>query len=720
VIIREHIKLWKNPVILAVVLIGFLTNAFILIRGENTRNLYLDTSVKMYNECYQKIQHMSSEKAKKYVNQKIEQGENNEKIGYAELIAWKLVKKEIATTGIYDTYFNARKQEVNNRSSFAIFDRGDDYANRSAEQTIHVLHKFIGRKIKVAPSRGVRMVMNTLSTDLIGIMLLFFLCTVAFMREKEKGVFPFVRTCINGRGRYMICKMISMLLYTIELVILLYAENFCIAKVLYGLGDTTRYIQSVYGYIGTGFNGSVKKAMIVFLCYKILSYFLLLLGIILIMVLCEKARSVYIVCCLWLGTSMVIYLQISENSAVSIFKNINIFAYMDVGRMMENYRIINLFGVLVPYVAVYLFTVITGSVMIGVMAALFFEEQKISSKANRIFGGLRERRTKEQNKTKKLNWISNALWLQEGKKIIWYQRVWMLLIVGLLIAVYTYSPVTSIYSDENDIYYKEYMDILSGPYTIEKDQKITEWEKQMESLRMKQEDALSKANSESESELILKKYESKLRPQKALSMIRGQAKYLKTIKNGSFYYPRGYERLTGGESAGYDDAIYALLGAVMLILCLTGIYSYETESGMERILYTTPKGKTSLGKIKTMWGLIITTFLFVLIYAPWYYSILSAFGTNGMNSSVISMQHISLHFQSFSVLQYLIFITLLRYVGFLMVMGIVFILSKIMKSYMMTMVVAAALVLLPLILYISGIDAFHNVLLNPVLLGNGL
>lgn len=724
---REHGKLWKNRMLYVVLFLGVVANVFLLWRSEYGRNPYIDVSVKQYLACYDKIADMEPEEAKAFLQKMTE---TEDEISYQERAAYQLLAAEISDTGTYDAYLERKEAEAAERQDFAIFrmEKNSSYSDADTEKALQVFRKFQGRELKIGPSRGIYMVLDFMQTDLLALLVILFALAMAFMREKELGEHDFIRTFANGREHLMAAKFLSLCLFSVETAVVLYAGSLLTAVSVYGFGDLSRYLQSVGNYIASGFDGSVGEAFaFAFLC-KALNYMLVMAVILLFMVLCRRAVGVYLCTGIWLGVSALLFYGIGENSYLSILKNINIIAYLQTGRLLNNYRNINLFGKPVTYTSVYLFTVLTGILLAMLLLVWRFSVQKIPSRANvtdafrkKICSVRKNGQGEISSVHKKRQHVCGyvrGIGIEESKKIFFHQKVLFLLIVAAGVVWYSYEPVASIYGDEDDIYYKRYVDELSGVYSADKEAKLLNWETEMAELQDAREEELEKAVTDMMASLISEKYEKQLKPETALMKLREHTEYIKMIPNGGYFYPRGYEKLTAGENAGDADALHALAAVFLVILCLTGIYAMEYEAGMLRLLRCTPNGRKSLDLRKCGIGLLLLLLIYALVYGPWFYQIFSAYGTDGISLSVAGMEHIPKQFQNFSVLSYLIFISLLRFLGLLLIMAGIFWLVRRTKSYIMTMAIAVGIFVLPLLLELSGLTVMRYVLLNPLLLGN--
>jgi hypothetical protein len=550
---------------------------------------------------------------------------------------------------------------------------------------LKVLSRFRGTKISLAPSRGVKLVFENEITDIILLFQIVLVCLISFMREKEKGQLHFLRTHFYGRQVSLLSKIAADILFTGIMILLMYGTNIFCGWYLYGLGPLGRSLQSVSGYIGTGIGGTVASAMVLFLLHKWLYFSLIAVVILFFMILCNSI-GVYTFILAWMGISSILYRQISDSSHAAWLKNINIIAYLHTGRMFASYRCINLFGNPVSYQCFAVVSAFMVAVAVVSVSVYLYSHQKITTKKGSTFLGrgsiLGDRVISiPQNKTWNLFW-------EEGKKIFLHERV-LLMLLFFAVCVFCFTkPIRSIYFEESDVPYKSYIDRIQGAYSDEKWAQILQWKQDI---------------SGTEAEAVSELYE--------------HAKYIQAMQ-GDFYYSRGYELLTGGAVSRNQDGMYALLCTIVVIVLISGIYSRDRVTGMDRLLRSGAEGRRMLTKVKLFYGIFLTTLVYITLYGSWFYSVLSVSGTDALSCSVTSMEHINGVFSSLRVWQYLCFISLKRYIGFLVVMLAELWISKHISSRMAAMLIMAGCVMLPLIVYLLGVDGMKYLLINPLLLGN--
>ena len=283
---------------------------------------------------------------------------------------------------------------------------------------------------------------------------------------------------------------------------------------------------------------------------------------------------------------------------------------------------------------------------------------------------------------------------------------------------WNYTAVHSLYDDESDVYYKEYVDQVSGSYTKVSAKKIKQWREERLALERQIHKEKRKAATDELKSIVESGYARERKRTEGFQVLMNHISYISGISNGGLFYERGYEQLTGYEMAWKRDAVLALEGVLMVILTVAGIYSREYETGMMRLLRTTPGGRQELWSAKLWIGMGIVTVIYGIIYGSEFYRILSAFGTKGWNCSVASMAHIPMYLSGLAVVDYLALISVMRYLGFFLVMAAVYLISSRAKSFIMTVVYSISIFALPLVLYLSGVKVFKYVLLDPLLLGN--
>ncbi|WP_337790744.1 hypothetical protein, partial [Ruminococcus bicirculans (ex Wegman et al. 2014)] len=146
------------------------------------------------------------------------------------------------------------------------------------------------------------------------------------------------------------------------------------------------------------------------------------------------------------------------------------------------------------------------------------------------------------------------------------------------------------------------------------------------------------------------------------------------------------------------------------------VYAAEYQTGANVLLKTSAKGREDTFLRKFAIGLIIVTIIYVLTYSPYFYNVLNAYGTRGIDAPICSLEAFSNW--GMSIKGYLIFISIGRYVALVFAMLIIYFLSSKLKSVISAFLASTAVLVLPVLLSLLGIGFFDYVLLNPILIGN--
>ena len=702
---REHKKLWRQRVVVGFVVVGLLLNLFLLLRSEYSRQAWEEPTVSCYRSIYREIKGKEPARAKSYLRKK----SNNQNITYERRTGYKTLLSEISRAGSYDEYLEEREADYSKSRIFEEFRKSSKYDRKDAAKVMKILRRFQGSTIKIVPSRGWKLIFQFFQTDIAGFIILLAAAAVSFMKEKERGEYIFIRTMKKGRRPFIVDKVLALLVFTMEVVLLLYLENMLVAWKLYDLGNLNACLQSVHGFIGTGVAADLKQSTVLFLGLKLLTYFLMMLLILFLMTVCDMPQKLYICLTAIIGGSGLAYWGISANSWLSILKYVNLIGFLHTGDMMAVYRNIGLYGFPVSYITVSIIFFVVAGILLFAGTVFFFCDQKIISHAKRhiLSRGKRQRKIRAYH-----------LFYGETQKILYYQSVFLMVCVFAGVVWWNYTPVHSLYNDESDVYYKEYVDQVSGPYTKTSAKKIKQWQEERLALEKRIHDEKRKALTKELKALVDIGYSKERKRTEGFQVLMNHLSYISGIPNGGLFYERGYEQLTGYEMAWNRDAMLALEGVLMVILTVAGIYSREYETGMMRLLRTTSRGREELRSTKVLIGVGIVTVIYGIIYGSEFYRILSAFGTKGWSCSVASMSHMPMYLSGLAVVDYLALILVMRYLGFLLVMAAVYLISSRAESFIMTVVYSISIFALPLVLYLSGVKVLKYVLLNPLLLGN--
>ena len=117
-------------------------------------------------------------------------------------------------------------------------------------------------------------------------------------------------------------------------------------------------------------------------------------------------------------------------------------------------------------------------------------------------------------------------------------------------------------------------------------------------------------------------------------------------------------------------------------------------------------------------ALILSTLIYIMVYIPMYYEVIKKYGFESASSPACSLEHLSSVSNNVSILEYLIIVALIRYVGVLILIMLSALLSRRVNGVFQITTAILAIVAVPLVLSYIGIPGTEYLLLNPLFIGN--
>lgn len=734
IFINELIKAFCKRTTIAIFAVLLIFNGVLLYINETKQTL--EYTPEQYKAAYQTLDGLDTHAAFKQISQKKTELELIQRLSFGEDIsqencnAEELLKsyknkdyleftndiypeieltdrlfEEISACENYDSYLENIDSTARKMTGISLFADPDSFSYKNIARTPADFAHFKGSKLTAAPSKGVSMATGFLATDLIAILMIMTVVVTIVTREKELDQITLARTTFKGRMPLGIAKLFTCFAAVMAAEILLYAVNFAVSYFTYGFGNLSRQIQSVYEFNGSNLKISVLQYFALFLTAKLAVYCVFAAIIYLVTVVSNTAVKVYGALMITIAVEAVLYYTILSTSYLCPLKYINILAYVNTKDLFANYLNLNLFGKPVNYMAVFVSSALVLLIVISILSVLIFSKQRVIKSRTRKFSLVKFSIFKGR---------TTNLFLQECYKVFIGGKALLILIAFAVITAVSYSPISESFSSADEVYYKKYMLKFEGKYTSEKQKMIDEEDQKFADAQMKMSEEI--ANSEGDGVFIMMKYQDILAPQYAFEQVKAHAEYLSTTENGEFVYDSGYKLLTGDESAGNKDLTLGLTAMAMVILCLTYVYATEYQTGANVLLKTSARGREDTFLCKFGIGVIIVTIIFALTYTPYFYNVISAYGTRGINAPACSIESLSTF--DISIKEYLILISLGRYLALHCAMLIIYFLSAKLKSVISTFLAATAVLILPILLALLGIGVFEYVLLDPILVGN--
>lgn len=452
---------------------------------------------------------------------------------------------------------------------------------------------------------------------------------LVFLEERKRGLWNFVYAMPKGRVAMAVQRTGILAAGTFVFSVLLWLENILLLWINSGaFGDWSQSIQSVLGFQSVMLRVSV-------------------LGYVAIYIVSLSLVAVLFVCLVWvfsaypknpvfgigvmaivLTAEYVLWTAVPKNSSAAIFRFLNLFAWNDMDRLLNEYWNLNVLGRPVESFTVFVAAFPVVFVIVLLLCSL-------SGKIRPIRGGGRKWNAARfvphrlEQLGGSLKWFVTQR-LHETYKQMKVQGAFFVIAAAIVLCVRGVELRTVIYSAEVSLYL-DYIDALKGPYVPQK-KAYLESEREtvqglLEELRMTQ-------GEESPEYREMKQKDNML-----ASLIDVSEQYEMWTAKG--IYPEyvskiGYDRLYG---TGADEAEeqHALFIAAILILTSAGLFAYERQQGMDVWIRTMPHGRGRVRRRKYGLMALCAVGITLLVYGCEFYEVWMNYGLTGLDSPLQSV-----------------------------------------------------------------------------------
>ncbi|HHT89169.1 MAG TPA: hypothetical protein GX002_09170 [Clostridiales bacterium] len=631
---------------------------------------------------------------------------------YKEMNLYSHVISEVENCINYPKYLAGIQDTAIKYQEVSIFSDPGSFSYKNIIKTAEDFNSLQERELDPGPSHGVKMFGEFLGTDLLAVLFIAVVVISLITREKEQSQFILLRSTYKGRSSLIISKLLTAYIGCILAVISFYGMNYILALNTYGFGDMNRPIQSVFGYIGSNLSITLKQYILLFLLFKVMVYILIASVIFFLAVYTKDTIQLYVMMVLIALISGILYGAIPHSSYLSFLKYINLIGFLHTWQIIGHYLNINIFTLPVNYLLLSCFIIVLSGMFFSFFSIFCYCRQySIRTGKSDLWDKVKHLLTR-----KSLHFRPTVnLFLHECHKIFITGKALILLIIFFIMIFTAYNPIKENFNDINGAYYKQYMLKLEGIVNEEKLAFIRDEDNRFVELL----DEYTSKQSQGMSDFyLMMEYQELLAPHQAFNKVKVHAEYLKGLKKGQFLYDTGYKLLTGHENAGKQDILLSLIAVVMLIACLTYVYSIEYQSGVYILLRSGYKGRGRTFAYKLIISAFVTTVVFIGTYLPVFYNVLHAYGVRAIHASANSMEHLSKVPDCITILGYLAIISLMRYTGLLLAVLVVFYVSVRARSFISSLLASTGVLVLPLLIALIGVPGFKYVLLNPLLIGN--
>lgn len=680
---NELYKLIHSRVFILVLGCALLLNLYISF-SEDFGKLYSDADYKAY---YEDVKDFTPLEAHTYTQERIDElafSLDTQSFDYNKWVLRLMYQEQLSqleSVSTYDKYLENIDATAQTMTSVSIFAKKDSFSYRNIVKTPPAYDAVRSVTPTFDTSLGILLAVNNTPSDLLMLFVILTAITVVFYKDRESGITALIKPLKYGRARLSLNKTIVIFLVCLLAEGLLFCSNLAVGGYRFGLGDLSRPIQSLEGYLGCNLPISVAEFLALTFLFKLSALFIcaLIAGTLFIRL---KNTTAYLSAIGISAVEVTLYLLISETSAFSVLKQINLAAFVNSSRLFVTYTNINFFGYPVNLIGA---TIVASIILIAVFILLTVK----------LYSSISISEIKKSAGFFKYISVPKKPWHYSAYKLLVMHKGALILAAVLAVQIYTAYDYYKPYNP-TDNYYLSYCNTI---YNFETDEEVHEYI-QSEAERF---EALNNALMQGAN------VGDELRAKEGFDLAVSQYNSAKDIAasgelSSYMYYQTGFKDMFGVSRNGYEyDYVLGLIATLGICFAVAPIIAYDNCARIGYLLYTTKSGKRAYLKHARVSSALFAVAASLATYIPYYIQMLDAYGTQGLGDSIRAIAEYA-GFANVSNLGYMLILLAYRTLILVILSQLVLLISSKCQSQTTSMIICLAIFALPIIVYIAGAD----------------
>ena len=680
IFLNELHKLVHNKAFILVLVIAICLNAYVSLTKDN--GFFADDSA--YRSYFSDIEGIGIDEAAQFTQDTIIELYTSMEARYSEyyfydtsMLSTQL--KRIQQIQGYQDYLAEIDNQAKTMTSVSIFSDTDSFSYRNIVKTPPAYEAVKDIEPVFAPSEGVLLACDNVVSDILALFILIFCVTAVFYKDRESGITALIKPLKYGRSTLALSKILLVFVVCLAVELVMFFSNLYIGAMRFGLGDISRPVQSLTGFIGCNHPISVLEMMIYSLLIKLFA--LLMCAVIASCLFIRLSNTVsYLVIIAIAAVETSLYILIPATSVFSPLKQINLASFLLSSRLFKTYTNINLFGYPVEQIAATITAMSIATIVFILLCCRLYSTISISEiKRNQRFVLIKRVPT-------------SLIGYTAFKEFIMHKGA---LILAAVLALQVYSAInyTKPYRPEDNAYYA-YCNRIISMTDEEADEFVASEDQRFADLLQSIMNGTATTEQSDEYKATYSGFEK----------ARDQYEYIRGIGYGAkdMYYQTGYENIFGISDPANDYSL-GLIAIVALCLMLSPLISYDNRCRIGYVVYTTKAGKKTYLRHNCIIAVIAAALASVFTYIPYFVQMFSAFGTAGMGSSIRCIEEFT-GFIDIPVAGYLALLFILRTVVLMLFALLLLFISSKCQSPTTAIVVTLAIFCLPIVIYLAGAD----------------
>lgn len=576
----------------------------------------------------------------------------------------------------YKDYLLGISEQAKKMSMMSIFGNQDSFSNRNIFKTAEDFEMLNDIEVTFGNNIGVEKWLEFELADYFFLAIMV-VVVLSFLEERKKGLWSVVRCSPNGRAKLGLERIGVLMSASLLGTVLIYGIPLIVSLAINGGFDGLgRSLQSLESFKTCTLRITISQWLVQYFAVKVASG--LLLGLLLWCVLGSLTNAQFSLSVL--GVTLVgeyiLFEYLPVQSFLNVFKYFNIFSFVHTSRLYTNYLNINLFGNAVG-IRPLMLTVLPIAIAFFALWAMLIQAKRYPEGNKDILSKL----SHIINKVSDIFRTRLSLGGWEVYKALAFQ-FGIFIIAGILIV--TNSLSYSIYIEERDYWYQAYLEDAEGPI-----------DNSFEEYLARAKENINSSMNESELTSALDRIEREVEEIKERAEEGGYAPWLVDYKT--------YASVYGNESRD-RQRLNAAIAICLLAFSCAGITAFERQSGVEKMVRSTKKGRSSLFAKKAIVASLMAAIVWCAVYLREFMQFVAINGTETFsapvqNISALSQFPLKISFAGYLAMLYAIRLVMLILTSFIALL-ISHFCSRINTSYIVNLAVLGA----PAILVILGTD----------------
>lgn len=417
-----------------------------------------------------------------------------------------------------------------------------------------------------------------------GFLVVIVLLVMAFMEERQKGLAAIIRSCAAGRGKLQLSRLFVLLCYSAGMVLLLYGLPLVLSLCIDGgWSDLLRPVQSLAEFQKCTSQLSILEFLLQFFFVKTACGFLLGLLIWFLLSFLEQVQLCWLMTTAGLVIEYLLYTKIPAQSIFSPLRYVNVFSYVFTSQLYTEYVTINFFEFPVVRRDLLLALLVATVVILGVLTVWVLTRRYPFGNKDRLGKWLHL-----WNRMTDILRRPMGLFGFECYKLLFLSAGGLFILLGLLLTRNIYCN-SGAYNRMEDAVYRQYVAYVQGPVIQSTFDYLAEAKQQLEGVQM----------DISEYETALHRLEQTIARLEDGAWIVDEAVFLNIYGSDAWQIQR-------------KNGLAAL---IILVACLSPLYTLEQSGDVKKVLRSTPGGRNKLFWTKYAVAFSVTVFVWLLVFA---------------------------------------------------------------------------------------------------------